>query len=197
MELLALESKLIDIEGLKIVEMDEILNFVELNVKAFLYVKSSLSFLEVYVVLKNSGGYGIFKRVKGFIVEDKADKSYSSSRALLGIDTWDIKAVYRVGFASNDGLGMNPIITKLNPKEFKNTLQSVIRPVWSKYVAGFEEGNVPVVLSVDSKSLGRLSYRDYISCMDDSYIHKTNGGCKRVDTSYMIVDYSTLQGGSA
>lgn len=197
MELLALESKLIDIEGLKLTEMDEILTFVELNVKAFMYVNMPLSSLEVFVVVKNSGGYGIFKRVKGFIVEDKADKSYSSSRALLGVDTWDMRAVYRVGFTSDDKEGVAPIVKKLTPKEFKNTLQSVIRPTWSKYVAGVEDGNIPTVLSVDSASLGRLPYRDFISCIKDSYVHKTNCNAKHIDTAYLIVDFSTVQGGSA
>lgn len=187
MDLSIIENKLKKSETLTFPEIENVLDYVALNMRAFYYACVPLSDLEIFILLKNTGGFVMFKRIKGFIVEDKADKSYSCSRDAVGIDMWNIHSVYKLGFVDEQ-----LSVKRVNTKQIKGYLQGVVKPSRLKYVVGVEDENKPAIINVDNGLMKGLAYSNFISCMRESYVRMVGlPNTAHVNTNYLVVSYST------
>ena len=132
--------------------VEDVLGYITNNLKAFTYANESSDILECYIVMKNTGGFKAFKTIKGYIINDKLDNSYTSSRELVSIADWNIRGVYQVSF--KDGVG----VQKISSKELHRVLFSLIEPTYIKYVLGLEEGNFTSSIMVDYLTYKHLDY---------------------------------------
>lgn len=184
-----LRSKL---EGFQLSDNDveSILSYTHLNMRAFTFANETLENLEIFIVLKNTGGYKLFKRVKGFVIVDKLDSSYQESREIVCIGDWNIKKIIRVRF---DSLSRDTIeITSV--KDLHKVLFTLKEPTNIKYVVGIEEGGKPVSINTDTTVFKGLRYDEIKDCIDSAYrrVSSQAKGIKLLHKplGYYVVDYS-------
>ena len=99
-------------------------NIITSNIKAFTFANKSLENLDMYIVIRNLGEAILFKTVNGKIVKTKLDIAYTKSRELIGIESWNIKKIFKLSF-SNRGI---VDYTSLNLKQLKAVLNDIIEP---------------------------------------------------------------------
>lgn len=187
MELLGVEKKLAK-AGFWSEEVDVVLEYITLNVRSFMYANENLANLELIVVAKNTGGWKMFKRIKGHIISDKLDSSYSESRELVCIGSWNIKKAYKIAFPSVNEIS----VQEVDFKALHTYLFTIAEPTNLTYVVGIEEDLKPTVIKVDNNLLRGLDYVDLKDCIDSTYkrnvhYHQSEG---ILNTSYYVVSYS-------
>jgi hypothetical protein len=188
MELTIVRTKLLKANCTQEV-IENVLNTTLANINALTYANESIENLVIYVVLKNTGGYKLFKTINGNIVAEKLDTSYSESRELVCISGWNVKGAYKITFNTSKGVYMQDI----EPKEMHSTLFQYIEPTSIKYVIGVEEGNTPVTLSVNCDMYIGLSYKEFKDVVISAYKHclHKRGGKESFENepSYYVVSY--------
>lgn len=142
-----------------------ILDNVVANVNSFIYANEPLNSLDIYVVLKNTGGFRLFKTINGHIVVDKLDASYAESRELVCISNWNVKKILKVSFPNTK----EAVVKDIDFKTMNKILFSLVEPISIKYVIGVEETNFPILLTVDVSQYKGLSYEDYKDVVLSSY----------------------------
>lgn len=152
-------------------EQDRVITYLQANVRSFLYANEPVTNLEVYVVLRHVGGVRLFKTVRGSIIMDKLDSSYSESRELVCLSSWNVKAVYQLTFSD----AATVICTEINTKSMHSILFDLVQPQSIKYVAGVEEQGTPATILVDCEDAKGMSYTDFLSYMQSSYKHMVKG----------------------
>ena len=146
---------------------EEIYYRVKREVSALSYVCAPLQQLNLFLIFKNTGGFGFFKTLNGSIIQDMLDDSYVSSRELLGLNAWNLRSAFKLSFPNN--------ILRIQPlsfKELNRTLMQVENPVKLKYLVRTKDLNYPVVLTFDRDILSDLSYREYLGCLTEAYKSK-------------------------
>lgn len=170
-------------------EVEKILGSISTIVTSFIYANISLSRLSVYVVFKNSGGYKLFKTIDNKILVDKLDNSFTESRELVGLSSWNIKKIYRIR-VDRDRM----VLDRLKLKDLSVVLFSLIEPEGIKYVVGLEEGNTPVVLNFSNDTFNGVEYKELKDCMLASYSHSLRlqgrEGNYVIEPSFYAVDYN-------
>lgn len=166
----------------------EIIKYINNYMKAIEYSKRDLSSLEIIIVIKNTGGSKVFSLIKGYIVEDKLDISYTESRELVCIGKWNVKKAMKVRFENGE-----VISTILNYKDLHKKLFDTVEPTSIRYTIGVEEGSIPKQVLVDCSMLKGLDYKDLKDCVNDAYnrVLKLEGEQQNnaTDLTYYIVDF--------
>jgi hypothetical protein len=170
--------------------VDSIILSIEANINSFTFANESLEILAIYLVFQNTGGYKLFKTLNGQIILDKLDTSYSESRELLGVGSWNIKTIYKVSFESAEEV----IVKKVSLKDVRKILFSVVEPIAIKYVLGIDGLNYPALITVDTESYNTLKYKDLKHCVFAAYkrilsVHEESR-VQEKETSYYVVGYT-------
>lgn len=188
MELSLIENKLLK-ENCSHADVKAMLTTILANIKAFAYVNKPIEDLVFYAVLKNTGGYKLFKTVNGKIVVDKLDDSYSESRELVCISAWNIKKAFKVTLEQSKGVG----VKEINYKDMHSVLFELVEPTSVKYVVDSEEDSLPLALTVDHDMYKGLTYEGLKNILFASYEHGLNQAKGQIKTdkvlSYYVVSY--------
>lgn len=146
---------------------EEVSTRIEREISALRYVGASLEGLAIFLILKNSGGYVLFKTIKGYIIEDMGDESYISSRELLGLNNWNYEKGFRLEFGTDD-----VYVKPLSFKELNRVLVKVLTPPRVTYLAHTIDNNAPVALTFDRDVISGLTYKEYLSCLKETFYRK-------------------------
>lgn len=166
--------------------INSIMSTIRANINSFTFANEPLELLELYIVLRNTGDYKLFKTLGGNIVLDKLDLSFTESRDLVGVSSWNIKGVCRVYFKESKEVG----IEKVPAKDFRKVLFSVVEPSTSKYVIGIDKETSPIIINVDVEMYNTLKYKDLKDCVVSAYNRKLElNGIEKVletPTCYLV-----------
>lgn len=151
----------------------------------------TLDDVEVYFVFLNTGGCKCFSTRNGYILVDKLDKSYTTSRELVCMSPWNIRKVIRLTF--NEEIAKFAVITF---NELQKALFTLLTPSSITYtVYSLEDNKVvsPQAVTVDLEDLGSMGYMEYYECISDTYRHlqgKYDSSSSQLNLNFIITSYS-------
>lgn len=191
--MLTLDLKILEDWLLKVhldsVSLDSIKDYVLSNVNSFTYTNTDLQTVDFFVVVKNLGGFNVFKTIKGNIVADMLDPSYSSSRELMCISGWNIKKTCSLSISIDKKL----ILKEVSHRNLRSSLCSVVEPRLIKYVAMTLESRHPAVINVDSSTIKGMEFSVLRKFARESYVHSARSSSVGESLSgepiFVVVDY--------
>ena len=151
----------------------------------------TLDDIEVYFVFLHTGGCKVFSTRNGFVLVDKLDKSYTTSRELVCMSTWNIRRAIRLSFIEETAK-----FTVVSFSDLQKVLFTLLTPKSITYLVYSIENNTvvsPQPITVDLGELGALGYTEYYECISDTYKHlqgRGNSSDSLTDLRFIITSYS-------
>lgn len=175
--------------------LEEDINFIETTtleyMNAYKHCIETLDDIEAYFVFLYTGGCKVFSTRNGYVLVDKLDKSYTTSRELVCMSTWNIRKAIRLSFTEEKAK-----FTVVSFSDLQKVLFTLITPRSITYlVYSIEDNEVvnPQPITVDLGELGSLGYKEYYECITDTYKHLQGRGSSLFslsDLRFIITSYS-------
>lgn len=135
--------------------------------KALVFANESTDKHRVYLVFKNNGTFSLFRTVDDHVINDKLGNSYSESRNVVALESWNFRCAFRLSVLGNkvnvDKVGYNEIVRVVN---------RVRKPKEIRYAIGVDEGFTPALVDFDLSLYSGLTYKQYKDCLLAAYKRK-------------------------